>query len=94
LNRYEKEQLCEDYVDTVNNNINLFLKDKPRKMSINLSQVKSNFLEFWEEIGAEGNIDKALKTLDYRHNQSKEMKSQNLYQLKLKLLAIKNAIFN
>ena len=36
-----------DYCDTVNSNIDLFLKDKSRKMTISLEQVDRGFAEFW-----------------------------------------------
>jgi hypothetical protein len=59
-----------DYCDTVNANIELFLKDKTRKMKFNLESAKQDWPIFWELIGAEGNIEKALLEFDVRYNAS------------------------
>jgi hypothetical protein len=64
-------EYCLDYVDTVNENIELFLKDKPQKMVVNLENIKPDFIAFWEAIGAKGNLDNALEEWDTKHNPSK-----------------------
>ena len=58
------------WVDTVNSNIELFLKDKNKKMEFNLENAKQDFQRFWEFIGAEGNIDAALLEFDVTYNAS------------------------
>jgi hypothetical protein len=57
-----------DYCNTVNANIELFLKDKTRRMKFSLESAKQDLPIFWELIGAEGNIDKALLEFDVRYN--------------------------
>ena len=57
-----------DYCDTVNANIELFLKDKTRKMVFRLENAKQDFQRFWEFIGAEGDIDAALAEFDTCYN--------------------------
>ncbi len=60
-----------DYCDTVNSNIELFLKDKTKKMEFNLENAKQDFRLFWELIGAEGDINSALSEFDTTYNASK-----------------------
>jgi len=69
------ERFCLDYVDTVNTNIAYFLRDKPQQMTINLEQVKNGFTKFWKEIGAEGNLEAALREFDNRYNPSSQKKT-------------------
>jgi len=59
-----------DYWETVNANIRLFLKDKPRQMTIHLESIKEAFPEFWETIGANGDLSKAMAEFDVKHNAS------------------------
>jgi len=64
--------VCLDYCDTVNSNIELFLKDKTRKMIFNLEKARQDFQEFWKLIGAEGDIDMALSEFNNAYNASKD----------------------
>ncbi len=57
-----------DYCDTVDSNIELFLKDKTRKFSINLEHIQQEFPTFWELIGAEGDLISALAEFDVKYN--------------------------
>jgi hypothetical protein len=63
-------EYCQDYVDTVNSNINYFLRDKPLQLTIQLEDLKTGFTEFWEQIGARGNMKAALGEFDQRNNAS------------------------
>lgn len=67
-------EVCEDYYDTVTKNIQLFLKDKSKKMVFSVENAKENFREFWQKIGAEGNLDLALANWDVKHNASPKNK--------------------
>ena len=60
------------YVATVNSNIEVFLKDKPRKLTVRLENIESDFKKFWNAIGAEGDFDKALECWDKKYNASSE----------------------
>lgn len=60
--------ICLDYCDTINTNIELFLKDKAYKMEFMLENAKHDFRKFWEFIGAEGDIDGALAEFDVSYN--------------------------
>ena len=60
-----------DYCDTVNSNIELFLKDKPNRMTFSLENAREDYRKFWEFIGAEGDLDAALSEFDLLYNASK-----------------------
>jgi len=63
-------ELARDYVDAVEANIRLFLKDKRRRLEVRLEQASQDFPRFWRAIGAEGNLDAALAEWRVRHNAS------------------------
>jgi hypothetical protein len=67
--------VCLDYCDTVNSNIEAFLKDKTRTLTVALETVRTDFTKFWDLIGAEGNREKALAVWDRVYNAS--MPDQN-----------------
>lgn len=59
-----------DYCDTVNSNIELFLKDKTKKMEFSLENAITDFMTFWKFIGAEGDANAALKEFEISYNSS------------------------
>lgn len=64
------KQIAEDYISTVEFNIEFFLKDKTNKMNFSLDNAKHDFEEFWKKINAQGNIQTALKEWDINYNAS------------------------
>ncbi|MES9944068.1 MAG: hypothetical protein ABW080_03805 [Candidatus Thiodiazotropha sp.] len=62
--------IAEDYLNTVDGNISLFLKDKSHHMAFSLEDASSDFVEFWHWIGAQGELDKALAAWQIRYNAS------------------------
>jgi hypothetical protein len=64
------QALALDYLDTVAANIELFLRDKPRRMDFRLERAGADFTAFWHWIGAQGDLDAALAEWDTRHNAS------------------------
>ena len=64
------QDIAEDYFETVESNIKLFLKDKSNKTDVSVETVKKDFTEFWDMINAEGDLEKALKEWDTKHNAS------------------------
>jgi hypothetical protein len=62
--------IASDYIETVDNNIELFLKDKSHKMLISLETVQTDFTDFWQRIGAQGNCDDALSEWQINYNAS------------------------
>lgn len=59
-----------DYCETIEENIALFLKDKPLKMEFRLENAKHDFALFWKMIGADGDLDTALSEFDVTYNSS------------------------
>ncbi len=62
--------IAQDYLDTVSANIRHFLKDKSNTMEFSLEQGAGDFRQFWEWIGAEGDLHAALAEWQTRHNAS------------------------
>jgi hypothetical protein len=66
----DPQEVCIDYIDTVNSNIRLFLKDKANQMVLALENARQDFPTFWNRIGAEGNFQDALSEWDIRYNET------------------------
>jgi len=62
--------VCEDYYDTVESNIDLFLRDKTRKMHFNLESWREDFPIFYERVSARGDIAKCMTEFKVMHNSS------------------------
>ncbi len=82
-----KEQVtsARDYYDTVNENITLFLKDKPQKMTIDLEDIIDGFNELYDSIKAVGDKDKAIESLRTAVNTSAQSKPDIKNRIKNKL---------
>jgi len=65
--------VCRHYCRTVNANIRLFLKGKSKTMTVQLESVQEHFREFWDRIGATGDLESAVQEWDRRHNESEEI---------------------
>ena len=63
-------EVSQDYFDTVSKNIQFFLKDKSKKMVFSVENAEEDFKEFWQKIGAEGNLDLALASWKVPRNAS------------------------
>jgi hypothetical protein len=68
----DMEKICLDYVENVNENITLFLKDKPHKMIFRLEEGEEDLRKMWDLIKAEGDFDDALASFTNRHNEGWE----------------------
>ena len=64
------EDIACDYLDTVRSNIEFFLERKPAQMRFRLETAKTDFEQFWESIGAEGELDAAIAEWDTAYNAS------------------------
>lgn len=62
--------LALDYLDTVQANIALFLRDKSHVMRFRLESAREDFRAFWDWIGAAGDLAAALAEWDRRYNAS------------------------
>lgn len=97
LSQSTRYEICLDYVDTVNANINQFLKDKPKKITLDIGDIQMEFKKFWKAIDAEGDLDSALAEFSKKHNKSKAKQIYWRYSLKhlgLKFLMVIKALFN
>lgn len=63
-------QVCLDYIATVNLNIDAFLKNKTRKLTVSLETAKTDFAVFWNLIGAVGDLELACAEWEKFHNAS------------------------
>lgn len=63
-------RLCLDYCETVNANIEAFLRDKTKKAHVSLEHAKEDFANFWRLIRAEGDLAAALAEWDHVYNAS------------------------
>jgi len=70
-----------DYCDTVNSNIELFLRDKPRKMNFSLEQAQQDFRRFWQMIQAEGDLAAALAEFEKKYNASEQQAIRRLNKI-------------
>jgi len=68
--RTDPMALAGDYLETVEANIRLFLRDKPKVMEARLERLEEDFRAFWQAIGAQGDLQGALAELRVRHNAS------------------------
>ena len=64
------DQIARDYIETVESNIELFLKDKTSKMSFSLDNAQLDFKIFWDKISAEGDLQVALDEWNVSYNAS------------------------
>lgn len=59
-----------DYIDTIESNIKLFLRDKTNKMDVSLENIRIDYERFWTNINASGDLKLALKEWDINYNAS------------------------
>ena len=59
-----------DYIETVTQNIKLFLKDKTHTMDFTLESAADDFVRFWQLINASGDLEVALNEWNIAYNSS------------------------
>jgi len=69
-NKGSAEELSFDYYDLINENISKFLENKTNKMIFKLENAKNDFIKFWNNIKAEGDLDKSLNEWDVKYNET------------------------
>jgi hypothetical protein len=67
-----REDIAIDFVRTVNSNIEHYLRDKTRTIRIDIEMAAETFPEFWGRIGAEGDLEAALRELASHHHAGTE----------------------
>lgn len=64
--------IARDYVDVLDKNVRSFLRDKSNVMEIDIDEALERFPEFWNWIGAEGDLNAALSVLGQKQNQNRK----------------------
>ena len=85
LSGIEREAIVADYYDTVNSNIELFLENKPYKMTIHLEEIQTGFSGLFSKIAAEGDLDACLSILKSPQNTSQDSRPNLINRIKNKL---------
>lgn len=70
ITEVEQLQIACDYYDAATANIRFFLRDKSNQLELHLETLVDDFPQFWEAIGATGDLDAALHELTERFNSS------------------------
>ena len=65
-----RREICEYYYDTVTSNIETFLEGKPHVVHLQLESIQQDFSHLWKKIGADGDLDDALRSFDSPVNSS------------------------
>jgi hypothetical protein len=86
------QEACLDYWDTVNANIRIFIAGRPRAATVRLEHAAQDFATFWDDIGAEGNKEEALRQWSIPHNATQSRKPHYLKELGHKALRIKRRL--
>jgi hypothetical protein len=63
--------IAEDYLDTAEANIEMFMRGKSQTMRFDLEDAREDFPRFWQAIGAEGDMAAALAEFEVLHNASR-----------------------
>ena len=63
-------ELAQDYIETIESNIGLFLNDKTRILEFNLENSEQDFTRFWQAINAKGDFEAALAEWKTSYNAS------------------------
>jgi len=84
-NDLEKTQIVRDYCETVTNNIESFLKDKPHKIDMRLETINDDFVRFSSVIGAKGDLSAALESFSIPLNTTKQSNPSFINRIKNKL---------
>jgi len=94
LDRERRMAVVADFYDRVQDNILHFLKDKERKITIRIENAREEFPLFWEMIGAEGSLEKALESFELRHNRSVPGRFKHYrHELRFNLMKLRRRIF-
>ncbi len=62
------EELALEVCTTITANIESFLHDKPHRLTVRLENIEEDFRKFWEWIGAEGDLETALRSFSSPRN--------------------------
>ena len=81
---HSKSAIAEDCFETMEANIVSFLRDKSMKMTVTLEEAAEWFPDFWERIGAEGDLVRATAEWSVSHNSRRQRTFVRKLKQKLK----------
>ena len=88
----DRLEVCRLYVQTVTENVEDFLRDKPHQLTLHLESIQQGFREFWSAIGAEGDQNAALAEFHQAHDKTSPFRRR--YQPAIQALrSIRRTIF-
>jgi len=68
LSPSERNTAVSTMYDTINTNIDFFLRGRSNACRVEMEEMEAGFTQFWQAIGAEGDLDAALRVLQQVHN--------------------------
>jgi len=68
LTEEQRYEIGLHYWDTINDNIQMFLRDKSHYMTMWIHDIKDAFADFWYAIDGKGDLQAAISEWDVRHN--------------------------
>jgi hypothetical protein len=71
FNDYDLPKLAEMYVDVVTDNIESFLRNKPRVVRMSMNDPIASVCEIWERGRIQGDLQRAIDEWETKHNKSK-----------------------
>jgi hypothetical protein len=70
IEKTKRMAVCLDFVNYVEQKIEVFLSNKPNSVVINVENIQNDFEHFWELIGAQGDFEAAISTFNNLHNRN------------------------
>lgn len=93
LDKQRRTAVVGDFYDQVNENIRHFLKDKEYRITMHIEKAREEFPRFWEQIGAEGNLEKAQEAFSQMYNKSKTRRLKHFrHELRFNLMKLRRRI--
>ncbi|MFO7933171.1 MAG: hypothetical protein R6U78_03720 [Bacteroidales bacterium] len=94
LDRKRRLEVVGDFYDQVNSNIRHFLKGKQHRMTLSIEKAGEEFPLFWERIGAEGDLSRALETFRKQYNRSRKTRMKNFrHECRFMLMKFRRRVF-
>ena len=94
LDKQRRLEVVEDFYDNVNENIRHFLKDKEQVLTMHIECLEDEFPAFWKQIGADGEMEKALEEFTRKHNRSKTGQFKLFkHEAKFRMMRLRRRIF-
>jgi hypothetical protein len=87
-------EVANDLYTQLNRNIMLFLRDKTHRFTFHIEQTRKDFPLFWEMIGAEGDLEKALEVFGEVHNHTNTSRMRLMrHEIRFSMMRWRRRIF-